>query len=224
MAELQFSLAREYPSQAPRIAVVQTIGLSDEESNRLEQHLEAEATEQLGEPMIYALVDAAQEWLLPLNSETKRIASSAHEEVQLHSRRQEAERQEHHAKQFVAHEEKAQEAVRLQQLSLEAEEKLRDEWLRARQPQDRSPQRGRQEHLSRKQQLFLLHILRKGLGSHDQLPSLVRQLSEKELLPLASAESHTAARFPDARTGYDLLDLASNQDLYQTEFKRAFRS
>nr|SVE78540.1 EOG090X0F6V [Daphnia lumholtzi]SVE79169.1 EOG090X0F6V [Daphnia lumholtzi] len=61
--DLKFTYTPTYPEEIPVIEIMDDIGLDDEQLERLKDHLEKEAEDNLGMVMIFSLVSTANEWL-----------------------------------------------------------------------------------------------------------------------------------------------------------------
>jgi len=60
---LHFRFSREYPAKAPHVATSHPQWRNDAAERELRSAMSAAATEALGEPMVFAMVQAAQDWL-----------------------------------------------------------------------------------------------------------------------------------------------------------------
>nr|XP_018918065.1 PREDICTED: RWD domain-containing protein 1 [Bemisia tabaci] len=79
---LKFEYTPNYPEEVPVFTFNETIGLEEDDEERLMEHLQEQAQENLGTVMVFTLVSAAQEWL-NLQSDEKKKAAEEEEEKRL---------------------------------------------------------------------------------------------------------------------------------------------
>ena len=61
--EVMFAHTASYPEEAPLIKISSIRGLSKQEIEEAQEHVDSQIEENLGMPMIYTLVTVAQEWM-----------------------------------------------------------------------------------------------------------------------------------------------------------------